>query len=341
MSNRVVVSVSVAAVLVALVLSAPSPAPAQTSAAKKAPVPRTAWGKPDLQGVWDFRTITPLERPKDMAGREFLTEAEAAKLEQATEDRNEELLVRPAERAPVGGNVDRRADGTPGFYNNFWLDQGTKTIATRRTSLIIDPPDGRLPALTPAAQKRTAERQQYLKEHPADSWLDRSASDRCIVGFNAGPPLNPGGYNQNLQIFQTPTHVALLTEMVHTVRIVPLEAGARSAGVRQWVGTSHGRWEGDTLVVETSNFKEERGWRNASGNLKLIERFTRVDKDVLEYTYTVTDPETWTRPWTATIPLRLGNLPLYEYACHEGNYSLYNILSGHRAEERAAAKTRP
>jgi hypothetical protein len=258
MSHRIVVSAGVAAALVALVLSGAMPA-AQTSAAKKTAVPRTAWGKPDLQGVWDFRTITPLERPQNLAGREFLTEEEAAKLEQAAEDQNEELLDRPAERAPVGGNVDRRPDGTPGFYNNFWLDQGTKTIGTRRTSLIVDPPDGRLPAMTAGAQRRAQERQQYLKEHPADSWLDRSASDRCIVGFNAGPPINPGGYNQNMQIFQTPTHVALLTEMIHTVRVVPLDGRPpTSDGIRQWSGSSHGRWEGDTLVVETSNFKEER-----------------------------------------------------------------------------------
>jgi hypothetical protein len=341
MSHRVVVSMSIGVVLVALALSGAVPVVAQSTAKKTSP-PRTAWGKPDLQGVWDFRTITPLERPQNLAGQEFLSEKDAAKLEQAAENRNEELLQRPAERAPVGGNVDRRPDGTPGFYNNFWLDQGTKTIGTRRTSLIIDPPDGKLPALTPGAQRRTEQRQQYLKEHPADSWLDRSTSDRCIEGFNAGPPLNPGGYNQNMQIFQTQTHVALLTEMVHNTRIVPLDGRpSLSQGLRQWSGTSRGRWEGDTLVIETSNFKEERRWRNATGNVKLVERFTRVDPDTLEYTYTVTDPETWTRPWTATIPLRRNDLPLYEYACHEGNYSLPNILSGHRAAEKEAARTRP
>ena len=161
------------------------------------------------------------------------------------------------------------------------------------------------------------------------------------MGFNAGPPINPGGYNQNLQIFQTPTHVALLTEMIHTVRIVPLD-GRPPVGdnIRQWNGTARARWDGDTLVVETSNFKEDRGWRNATGHVKLVERFKRIDADSLEYTYTVTDPDTWTRPWTATIPMRRGELPLYEYACHEGNYSLYNILSGHRAEERAATNTK-
>src|SRR5262249_5985775 len=254
MRHRVVVSVSVAAVLVALLWGA-LPAGAQTSAARNSALPRTAWGKPDLQGVWDFRTITPLERPQNLAGKEFLSAEEAAKLEQAAEDRNEELLVRPAERAPVGGNVDRRADGTPGFYNNFWLDQGTKTITTRRTSLIVDPPDGKLPPLTPGGQRRATERQQYLKEHPADSWLDRSVSDRCIVGFNAGPPINPGGYNQNLQIFQTPTHLALLTEMVHTSRIVPLDGRwSASENIRQLNGTPRGPRAGAPPGVGTVNF---------------------------------------------------------------------------------------
>jgi hypothetical protein len=298
-------------------------------------VPRTPWGHPDLRGIWDFRTITPLERPERFADREFLTAEEAVQLEQDVIDRNEELQERPAERPPVGGNVDRRADGTPGFYNNFWLDQGTKPVGTLRTSLIVDPPNGRLPELTAAAKQQQSERQRYRQEHPADSWLDRSASDRCILGFNAGPPLTPGGYNQNLQIFQTSEHVALHTEMVHTVRIVPID-GRPAPDIRQWSGVSRGRWEGDTLVVETSNFREDRGWRGSSGGMRLVERFTRVDADTLEYTYTVTDPETWTRPWTATIPLQRSDLPLLEYACHEGNYSLYNILSGHRAEEKAA-----
>jgi hypothetical protein len=162
------------------------------------------------------------------------------------------------------------------------------------------------------------------------------------VGFNAGPPLTPGGYNQNLQLFQTEDYVALLTEMIHTTRIVPLDGRPRLPdGIRQWSGDSRGHWEGDTLVVETSNFNDERRWRGSSKNMKLIERFTRVDADTLEYTYTVTDPETWTRPWTASIPLRRSDLPLYEYACHEGNYSMPNILSGQRAVDRATIAARP
>ena len=180
----------------------------------------------------------------------------------------------------------------------------------------------------------------YLKDHPADSWLDRSTSDRCLLGFNAGPPINPAGYNQNVQIFQTPTHVALLTEMVHTVRIVPLDGRpATSDSIRQWSGTSRGRWDGDTLVVETSNFREDREWRNATGNVKLVERFKRIDADLLEYTYTVTDPETWTRPWTLAVTGRKDPAywQIFEYACHEGNYGMRHMLSASRAEEKAAA----
>ena len=192
MSHRVLVFVSAVTVLVALVSWGVAPAAAQTT------VPRTAWGQPDLQGVWDFRTITPLERPEDLADREFLTEEEAANLEQEAVDRNIRLLNRPARRTTAGGNVDRQTDGTPGFYNNFWLDRGTNSVSTGRTSLIVDPPNGRLPALSANGQRRADARREYLREHPADSWLDRSTSDRCLLGFNAGPPITPAGYNQNM-----------------------------------------------------------------------------------------------------------------------------------------------
>ena len=331
MSHRVLVFVSAVAVLVVLVLLGVAPAAAQTT------VPRTAWGQPDLQGIWDFRTVSPLERPEDLADREFLTEEEAAKLEQEAVDRNIRLLNRPARRTTAGGNVDRRTDGTPGFYNNFWLDQGTNTVSTGRTSLIVDPPTGRLPALSANGQRRADARREYLREHPADSWLDRSASDRCLVGFNAGPPITPAGYNQNMQLFQTPDHVVLVTEMVHTARVVPLDGRAPlSENIRQWMGDSRGHWEGDTLVVETSNFNDERRWRGSTTNMKLVERITRVDADTLKYEFTVTDPETWTSSWTASIPMRRTDVPMYEYACHEGNYAMPNILAGQRAEEKAA-----
>ena len=296
--------------------------------------PRTAWGQPELQGIWDFRTITPLERSDELGDQAFFTEEEAANLEQEVVDRNLRLLNRAPERTVASDQVDRRDDGSPGFYNNFWLDQGTRTVDTRRTSLIVDPPNGQIPPLTPSGQQRADARQAYRQEHPSDSWLDRSAADRCILGFNAGPPLNPGGYNQNLQIFQTPNHIALVTEMVHTVRVVPLDGRAQlNEDIAQWSGDGRGYWEGDTLVVETSNFNVERRWRNSTGSVKLVERFTRVNADTLQYEYTVTDPETWTSPWTASIPLRRTDIPMFEYACHEGNYSMEGILAGARAEE--------
>ncbi len=332
MSQRILSSASTAAVLVALAASVAPSAEAESSA------PRTSWGQPDLRGVWDFRTITPLQRPEDLADREFLTEEEATDLEQEAVDRDADLLNRSAPRTEAGGNVDQGADGAPGFYNNFWLDQGTQTVGTRRTSLIVDPPSGRLPAMTESGQERTDARREYLVEHPADSWLDRNTSDRCLLGFNAGPPITPLGYNQNLQLFQTPDHVVLLTEMVHTARVVPLDGRAPLSGsIRQWSGDSRGHWEGDTLVVETSNFNAERRWRGSTENMKLVERFTRIDDDTLEYEFTVTDPDTWESSWTASIPMRRNDLPLYEYACHEGNHSLPNILAGFRAQEKAAA----
>ena len=273
--------------------------------------------------------------------KEFLTEEEAAKAEQEVVERNRRLDERAAERTTAGGSVDARADGSPGFYNNFWLDGGTKPVGTRRTSLVIDPPNGRVPALTPAGQKRAEERRAYLKEHPADSYEDRSASDRCILGFNAGPPLTPGGYNQNMQVVQTKDHVALMTEMVHTARIVPLDGRPQlNTRFKQWSGEARGRWEGDTLVIETTNFNEKRLWRGSTANMKLIERLTLLDPDTLEYKYTVIDPDTWTSPWTAAIPLRRATEPMYEYACHEGNHSMVGILSGARAADKEAAAKR-
>ena len=334
MGHRVLVSVSGAAVLVALVsftlygsLGA-EPVFAQTAA------PKTAWGQPDLQGIWDFRTITPLQRPKDLGDKAFLTAEEAANLQRERVDRNRRLLNRAAERTTVTDQVDTRKDGSPGFYNNFWLDEGTRAVNTRRTSLVVDPPNGRIPDLTPTARQRQAARREYRREHPADSWLDRTSADRCILGFNAGPPITPRGYNQNMQVFQTPDYVVLLTEMVHTARIVPLDGrAALDESIPQWSGDSRGYWEGDTLVVETSNFYTQQGWRGSTVNMKLVERFTRLGADTLGYTFTVTDPEIWTSAWTASIPMQRTDVPMYEYACHEGNYSMPGILGGARAQE--------
>ena len=328
MRHRVLASMSVVAVVV-VSLSA-MPVFAQT-------VPRTAWGQPDLGGIWDFRTITPMQRPRSRAEQEFLTAEEAASLERAAVDRNTDLANRGALRTEATRSVDRGEEGAPGFYNNFWLDRGTRTVGTRRTSLIVDPPNGRMPAVTESSRERGRARREAQRGHVADSWVNRSAFDRCILGFNAGPPITPGGYNQNVQLFQTPDHVVLVTEMVHTARVVPLDGRpVLTDGIRQWSGDSRGHWEGDTLVVETSNFNDQRRWRGSTPNMKLVERFTRIDADTLEYEFTVTDPETWTTPWTAQIPMRRNDLTLFEYACHEGNHSMEGILAGARAQERAA-----
>ncbi len=287
--------------------------------------PRTAWGAPDLQGVWDFRTITPLQRPEDLGDQEFLTAEEAANLEQEAVARDERLLLADARKTEAGGNV--------GAYNNFWMDRGTRTIGTRRTSLIIDPPNGRIPAMTEAGQARGAERRDYRREHPADSWLDRSTFDRYILGFNTGPPMTPGGYNQNMQVFQTEDHVVILNEMVHDSRIIPINGSPRT-GLGSWTGESRGHWEGDTLVIETRNFTDKTRWRGTAEAMTLVERLTRQDDATLVYTFTVTDEQTWETPWTAEIPMRRSDQPLYEYACHEGNYSMEGILSGARSDER-------
>ena len=311
--------------------------------------PRTSWGDPDLQGVWDYRTITPLERPEALGDKAFLTEEEAANLEQETVDRNERLLHRSAERTATADNVDRREDGTPGFYNNFWLDRGTAPIGTRRTSLVVDPPDGRLPQLTARAD-RQAESPEARRiadvrrgRRPAESWEDLDAGDRCIQHAKAGPPISTGGYNNNVQLFQTPDYVAMLNEQNHDVRMIPLD-GRPHLGpqIRQWMGDSRGHWEGQTLVVETVHFNGKhdqigRPLLNSGEHLSLVERFTRTDADTLLYEYTVTDPTIWVRPWTAQHPMKKNPDLIYEFACHEGNYGLYNILAGSRAEEEVAA----
>ena len=291
-------------------------------------VPQTAWGAPDLQGVWDFRTITPLERPENLGDKAFLTQEEAAQREQGALDRATRLWDREARRTEAGGNV--------GGYNNFWMDQGTNVIGTRRTSLIIDPPNGRLPEATETGRARAAaNRGSFSSDLPA-SYTDLSNSDRCLMGFNAGPPLTPAAYNQNVQLFQTPDHLVMLTEMVHTVRVIPLDGTPPLVeGLRQLSGDSRGHWEGKTLVVETANFEARRDWRGSTEGMRLVERFTRVDADTLEYEFTVTDPGTWDAPWTVNLPMRRNELPMFEYACHEGNYSMEAMLGGARADERA------
>ena len=320
--------------VVAILALAPLSGSAQTTSATET---RTAWGDPALHGIWDFRSITPLQRPEEYADREFLTEEEAAGLEQATTDRELELLLRPARRTEAGGSVDRGEDGALGAYNDFWLDRGTTTDSSRRTSLIVDPPNGRMPPLTGEAQQRREERAAYRRDHPADSWEDRGLNDRCM--FTTGLPMVPSAYNNNVHVFQTPDHVVLLVEMTHTIRIVPLDGRPRPAQpIRQFTGDSRGRWEGDTLVVETMHFNRLTSLRGSTPDARLVERFTRVGSDAIRYEFTIEDPDTWTSAWTARMELQRTDEPLYEYACHEGNYSMEGILAGARMEEREAAQ---
>lgn len=311
-------------------------------------MPRTADGQPDLQGVWDFRTLTPLQRPEDRGGQVTLTEEEAAEIEQRSVERAIEA-DRPSEARseplPVGGNV--------GGYNNFWFDRGAEVVDDRRTSLIVDPPDGRIPPATPNIKHQaTTDVLDAAPDRPVrfrvggigtDGPEDRGLAERCLIGFNTGPPIVPGGYNQNLQLFQAPGYVAILNEMVHDARIVPLDGRPHLPdGVRQWMGNSRGFWDGDTLVVETRNFTDKTASfaptvRSAVGSgetLQLTERFRRIDEETLLYEFTVTDAATFTRPFSAALPMKRGAAPLFEYACHEGNYGLLNILAGARAEER-------
>ena len=331
MSQRVCGLRGVMVMLVAFVVLVAVPALAQDSA------PRTAWGEPDLQGVWDFRTITPMQRPERYGDKEFLTAEEAAALDQAAVDREVRLWTQAPERTEAGGNVDRRGAGqAPGSYNQFWIDSGTRSVDTRQTSLITYPPNGRYPSLTAEGRRRSDARRAYAREHPADTWEDFSSGVRCILGFNAGPPFTPSAYNNNMQLFQTPNHVVVMTEMVNTSRVIPLDGTPHlDPEVLQWSGDSRGYWEGETLVVETRNFDAKRKWRGTTSSARLVERFTRVDADTLEYKFTVTDPETWTSPWTASVPLRLNPEPMFEYACHEGNYSMPIMLGGARVEEAA------
>ena len=305
--------------------------------------PRTAWGAPDLGGVWDFRSITRMERPEEFAGQEFLTAEQVADVERRALDRLNDFLELPAQRTEAGGNVDRRPDGGNGSYNHTWLDQGLEAVATGRASLIVDPPNGRYPPLTPEGRRRVEAWREHRRNQPADSWLDFSTYDRCLLGFNAGPPMTPSAYNNNMQLFQTPDHVAIVTEMVNTTRIVPLDGRpALPSDLLQWSGESRGRWEGDTLVIETANFDARRLWRSTTGSMRLTERLTRVDADTLLYEATVDDPETWERPWTFEVPMKALDGEKWEYACHEGHISMPVMLGGARAlEAREAAGGQP
>jgi hypothetical protein len=315
---------SIGALVAAALLTA---APAFCQKAAYTP-PRTPDGQPDLQGIWTNATITPLERPVEFANKEFLTAQEAAEYEK---------------RVAQANNADRRdlpPDRDVGLaYNDFWYDRGTKIVGTRRTSLIVDPKDGRIPPLTPQAQKIQQDLRAAAVGHANDGPENHSLADRCILWPTAGPPMMPSFYNNNYQIVQTPGYVMIVVEMIHDARIIPLDGRPHlPPGMRQWLGDPRGHWEGNTLVVETTNFNDKTRFRGAGPNMKLTERFTRVAPDTILYEFTVDDPESFTRPWTAQIPMTKSEGPIFEYACHEGNYAMTGMLSGARAEEEAAKK---
>jgi len=269
---------------------------------------RMPWGDPDIQGTWTNSTTTPMERPDDLSEREFLTE--------------EEWAVR---NPGSGISAFELSSSMPtGAYNDFWLEKGELSL---RTSLIVDPPNGKYPPLMPEAVERRGELRTSFRQSGFDSWTDLSTYDRCLTRGMPGA-MSPGFYNHNYQILQTPEHVAIVVEMIHDARIIPLDGRAHvPARVGQWLGDSRGRWEGDTLIVETTNLP--------ASERVVEERFTRVDADTIDYQITVHDPEEWTAPWTALMPMSPTGGPLFEYACHEGNHSVPNMLAGSRAEDDA------
>ena len=319
--------------------SASSAVEAQTEAAAAgSTIPRTSWGAPDLQGVWTGSTITPLERPKEFADKPVLSPAEAAALEERARQRN---AAEPQASA-----------GDPGTYNQVWFDPSSAVVPDRRTSLIVDPPDGRLP-FTPEGRSQTMKASSHYGTGPRDSHVDLDTGERCLTDGMPIPYWT--GYNNNYQIVQTPDHLMIFGELFHNLRVIPLDGRPRTS-IPRWLGESLGRWEGDTLVVETGNFLDRShywwatAWRAPRPSLHVVERFTRVDAETIEYEFTMTDPTMFTRPWTARFPLTTNQASrgvtegrLFEYACHEANYSLVNVLRGARtaeAEGRAPAAGR-
>lgn len=308
-------------------------APERRAAAAKSGVPRTSDGRPDLQGVWSFESATPLQRPPEFANKAVLTDAET------------ETFLKTI---PSGGCRFVKCDGSAegrleSAYDDTWYAAGSK-LADNRTSLVVDPPDGKIPPLTAEAQKTVASIRALDRGRAAlDGPEQATLTDRCIIGFNSGPPMNPSAYNNNVQILQTASHVVIFNEMIHSARIVPLDGRPHlSSSVRLWVGDSRGRWDGDTLVVETTNFRRDSqvgpggSTSTAPESIRLVERFTRTGADRLQYEYTMNDPRTWTKPWTVRFPMRSNSEHIFEYACHEGNYSMANRLAAARAGDGKA-----
>ena len=321
---------SLAMLLLAGSALAQTASPKKPESAKKPwTPPRTVDGQPDLQGIWSNASIIPLERPKELEGKQFLTPQEMDAYEG-------KVFNRSSREKPL-------APGQVGTYNDFWWDADSKRAPNLRTSIIVDPADGKVPALTPQAQQRVEAERAYAREHPADGPEDRPLYERCIVFPMTGPPMLPSFYDNhqygplttNYQIVQTPGYVALLAEVIHEMRIIPLDGSPHlPASVRQWKGDARGHWEGNTLVVDSTNFTDKTRFRGADENLHLIERFTRTAPDVLLYEFMVEDSTAFSKPWKGEIPMIASDGPLFEHACHEGNYGLGGILGGARADEK-------
>ena len=291
---------------------------------------RTADGQPDVSGIFTFRTLTPMQRPQQFEGRETLTAEEAAAYEASARRRANRDLFDPEKGAP---GYAPRSEGGVLSYNEFWYERGIEMTSDKRTSLVIDPPNGRLPPRVPRTpdpnRARLSRAESIARAY--ESYENRGTGDRCLMGFNAGPPMRSSSYNNNVMIFQSPGYVTILNEMVHNARVIPIGDTA-SPPFPQYSGVSRGHWEGETLVIETSQF---RGGSSGltSTNMHLVERLTRIDPDTVAYEYTVTDPTVYTAPYTVMMPFRRTDGPLFEYACHEGNIGLYGILAGARELE--------
>ena len=312
-----------------IVVGTHATASAQTASSSSSRAPRTPWGDPDLQGMWTNATATPLERPKELEGKQVLTDQELVQRDRQVAQENS------TDNAPQAGN--------PGSHNEFWRERGR---LGKRTSLLVDPPDGKLPSLTPEGQKAQTQLAAAGKTSPADGPESRSLFERCITRGLPGAMMGDF-YNHNYHILRTPGYVVISVEMIHDARIIPLD-GRPHVGpqIRQWLGDSRGRWEGNTLIVETTNFNtiNDRTINRmlgvitfgTSATARVIERFARLDANTIDYQVTVDDPVTYTRPWTAAVPMTTLQGMLFEFACHEGNYGMAGILTGYRAEEKAA-----
>jgi hypothetical protein len=290
-------------------------------------VPRAPDGHPDLQGTWTTPTLTPMERPAAFAGKATVTDAEAREYEQ------KDLAVNNIDRedAPILAAIN--GANAVGGYNNLFIDRGSELIrvdGVKRTSLVIDPPDGKVPPLTPEARTRLSATMRNYNRY--DSVKDRPLAERCIVGFGStsGPPMVPALYNSNYQIVQTPDAVMILVEMVHDVRVIRMNATHLPKSIHKWLGDSIGHWEGDTLLVDTTNFNDQTAFRGSTETLHVVERFSRVDANTILYKATIDDPSTFTKAWTMQYPFNMTTGPIFEYACHEGNYAMPDIMGGAR-----------